>query len=380
VTVKIYAGTTATSTLVQSINATASAGSWSVDAAALAPGTYTAQAEQGDSAGNTGQTGANTFTVGATPVAATDTANEVKPDRALLTGIVDTNGLPTNWLFEYGPTTAYGSQTPLETLPGAATPQAVAATASGLESDTTYHYRLLAVNAGGVSVGEDRTFTTPKKTIEDLPPPVVGKTTNVEPVSGKVLVAIPGGAAAARRGAASQKGLTFIPLEEARQIPVGSFLDTSDGRVEVQTATGAAAKTQAGQFFDGLFQILQARSGEERGLTEMRLKGSSFRRCRSGRRGKRASATVGQAIALAARKKLSKSTVRSLGGNAKGNFRTRGRHSVATVRGTIWTVADRCDGTLTKVKRGKVAVRDFREKRTVVVGAGKSFLASASAR
>jgi hypothetical protein len=38
---------------------------------------------------------------------------------------------------------------------------------------------------------------------------------------------------------------------------------------------------------------------------------------------------------------------------------------------------DRCDGTLTKVKRGKVAVRDFRRKRTIVVAAGKSYLARA---
>jgi hypothetical protein len=45
------------------------------------------------------------------------------------------------------------------------------------------------------------------------------------------------------------------------------------------------------------------------------------------------------------------------------------------VRGTVWEVIDRCDGTLTKVKRGRVVVRDFRLKRTVVVRAGKSYLA-----
>ena len=68
-------------------------------------------------------------------------------------------------------------------------------------------------------------------------------------------------------------------------------------------------------------------------------------------------------------------TIRKLKGNADGRFRTRGRHSSATVRGTIWTVSDRCDGTLTKVKRGKVAVRDFRRGRTIVLRAGKSYLA-----
>ena len=48
------------------------------------------------------------------------------------------------------------------------------------------------------------------------------------------------------------------------------------------------------------------------------------------------------------------------------------------MRGTKWTVTDRCDGTLTTVKSGKVEVRDFRLKKTIVVKAGKSYLASAS--
>ena len=58
-------------------------------------------------------------------------------------------------------------------------------------------------------------------------------------------------------------------------------------------------------------------------------------------------------------------------------FRTRGRHSAATVRGTVWITADRCDGTLTQVKRGRVAVRDLRRKRTITLTAGKSYLAQA---
>jgi len=47
------------------------------------------------------------------------------------------------------------------------------------------------------------------------------------------------------------------------------------------------------------------------------------------------------------------------------------------VRGTLWLTADRCDGTLTRVTRGRVAVHDFRRRRTVLVRAGKSYLARA---
>ena len=39
--------------------------------------------------------------------------------------------------------------------------------------------------------------------------------------------------------------------------------------------------------------------------------------------------------------------------------------------------ADRCDGTLTKVSRGKVAVRDFRRHKTILLRKGKHYLAKA---
>ena len=47
------------------------------------------------------------------------------------------------------------------------------------------------------------------------------------------------------------------------------------------------------------------------------------------------------------------------------------------MRGTIWLTQERCDGTLTYVRRGVVSVRDNRAKRTVTVRAGRSYLARA---
>ena len=68
VTVKIYAGATATGSPVQTLSATRSGGSWTVDGSpALADGTYTAQAEQSDTAGNTGQSAPHTFTIAQAP-------------------------------------------------------------------------------------------------------------------------------------------------------------------------------------------------------------------------------------------------------------------------------------------------------------------------
>ena len=60
-----------------------------------------------------------------------------------------------------------------------------------------------------------------------------------------------------------------------------------------------------------------------------------------------------------------------------GRFRTRGRYSAATVRGTIWDTSELCDGTLTVVHRGTVEVRDFAQRKTVSVRAGHSYFAQA---
>jgi ferric-dicitrate binding protein FerR (iron transport regulator) len=61
-----------------------------------------------------------------------------------------------------------------------------------------------------------------------------------------------------------------------------------------------------------------------------------------------------------------------------GSFRTKGRYSAATVRGTQWVTQDRCDGTLTKVNRGRVNVQDFHTRKTITLHAGQSFLAKAA--
>jgi hypothetical protein len=200
----------------------------------------------------------------------------------------------------------------------------------------------------------------------ETPTAELGRLFVAQTVRGVVTIAYPAGFVPAGRVGAAQKGLTFIPLEEATEIPVGSFLNTRRGTVRLTAAVNTAGRTQSGNFARGLFQVVQSRRRSARGLTELRLKGSSFRRCRTRRSGRSASAA-----------QLSRRTIRRLRSNARGRFRTRGRNSSATVRGTRWETIDRCDGTLTKVTRGRVAVRDFRRKKTVIVRAGKSYLAKA---
>jgi hypothetical protein len=82
---------------------------------------------------------------------------------ATLRGTVSAYGLQTSYYFEYGRSTDYGVRVPAGASLAAGNsrePREVAQGVSGLEPNTTYHYRIVATNELGSSVGEDRSFTT----------------------------------------------------------------------------------------------------------------------------------------------------------------------------------------------------------------------------
>jgi Ca2+-binding RTX toxin-like protein len=172
----------------------------------------------------------------------------------------------------------------------------------------------------------------------------------------------------------SAKGAEFGPPEASRtvplldriEMPVASLVDATKGGVRLTAAAGRRGR-QSGRFRGALFRVLQTRA--RRPITELRLKGGNFRQC------ERASAR-GAAGAAQVRRR----TIRRLRARARGRVRASGRHSAATVRGTTFTIEDRCDGTLTRVRRGVVLVRDFRLRRTIAVRAGRSYLARAPSR
>jgi CSLREA domain-containing protein len=101
----------------------------------------------------------------APPIATTGDASQLTTTSAKVAGTLDPRGLRTRWYFEYGTSSSYGSVTSDQFATGGSA--AVAATLTGLSPNTTYHYRLVAVNPDGTTNGDDRTFTTAK-----LPPPI----------------------------------------------------------------------------------------------------------------------------------------------------------------------------------------------------------------
>ena len=99
------------------------------------------------------------------PTVTTTTATSVTTTAAQLNGTVNPNGAATTYYFQYGTTTNYGSQTTTASAGSGTTVTSVSASLSGLSSGTTYHYRLAAMNSGGVSYGTDVTLTTMTTTV-----------------------------------------------------------------------------------------------------------------------------------------------------------------------------------------------------------------------
>ena len=182
------------------------------------------------------------------------------------------------------------------------------------------------------------------------PPPEIGETLNARAASGTVLAKVPGG--------------EFVALDQATQLPIGTTFDTRRGAVRLTVAANrAGSATQSATLSRGQFVTRQSTGNP---LTELRLTG--------GGNFKSACARGGGASAAGGRPS------RRLFARGRGRFRTRGRNSTATVRGTAWLTKDTCKGTLTSVRQGKVRVRDLRKRRNVTLRKGQRYLARAPKR
>jgi hypothetical protein len=93
------------------------------------------------------------------PAVSTGSASAVTSSSATLNGTINPNGTNTTYYFEYGGSTGYGSSTASSSAGSGSTGTSVTANITGLNANTTYHFRLLASNTGGISYGSDATFT-----------------------------------------------------------------------------------------------------------------------------------------------------------------------------------------------------------------------------
>jgi hypothetical protein len=100
--------------------------------------------------------GAASTTLGP-PVVSTGGTSHERGTAATLLGAVNPRGATTTYFFQYGPTVAYGSQTPPGTLPAGFASVKVGQTVTLIRAG--YHYRLVASNVHGTTFGRDHSFT-----------------------------------------------------------------------------------------------------------------------------------------------------------------------------------------------------------------------------
>lgn len=100
-------------------------------------------------------------TVSVSPVAVTGPASAITGVDAVLNGTIEPCSPTAGYFFEYGTSTAYGGVTMSTSVPAGVSPVAVSAPISGLAAGMEYHFRLVATNGVGKSVGADMVFTTP---------------------------------------------------------------------------------------------------------------------------------------------------------------------------------------------------------------------------
>jgi hypothetical protein len=96
------------------------------------------------------------------PAVSTGAAIAITSTSATLDGTVNPEGEATSYYFQYGTTTSYGSQTATASAGAASANVNVSAPLASLAPNTTYHYRLVATNPSGTTLGSDVSFRTPK--------------------------------------------------------------------------------------------------------------------------------------------------------------------------------------------------------------------------
>ena len=79
-----------------------------------------------------------------------------------LNATINPEGIATTYHFDYGTTSSYGHSTATASAGSGTASTALSAALSGLAPGTTYHYRAVAVSAGGTIAGHDASFATSK--------------------------------------------------------------------------------------------------------------------------------------------------------------------------------------------------------------------------
>ena len=205
------------------------------------------------------------FTTSTPPEASTGAAELVGSGTATVSGIVNPDGQETHYSVQYGPTTSYGQNTTSTNAGAETTPvQTGPIHLNTLLPSTTYHYRLVAINAlGETTDGADMQFTTTAAPAAPAPPS-----------NGT-------GEAPAQSTSSTSTAAVFPNLTAITPVPAAK---------EAGEATPSDVKslTRAQKLAKALKQCKREKKKSVRVSCEKRAKGKYGSKARKGKRGKKA--------------------------------------------------------------------------------------------
>lgn len=193
-----------------------------------------------------------------------ESVSQVSSSSARLAATLNPLGLPSEYHFEYGPTTGYGSNVPVpEGKAGSGVGDVqVSLLLEALEPGTTYHYRVVAHNTFGETKGPDRSFTTQAGESRGLidgrgwelvsPPDKHGSALEAITPEGGVIQA-----------AADGDGLAYIARAPLDAEPAGNRSFAEEQNLATRQASGWSSQDIA--------TAHEAVAGLGRGLSEYRL-------------------------------------------------------------------------------------------------------------
>jgi hypothetical protein len=189
----------------------------------------------------------------APPLAITTSASAVATGNATLQASVDPQGEETTYRFEYGTSASYGTSVPIPDGSAGSGKGAVAVSQriSGLEPDTAYHYRVVATNATGGSVGKDSTFSTAPPSVTAVSP-AGGRADGLEAVT--IIGTNLEGATAVEFG--SQPSHRFTVSSETSITALTPVGGEGEVDVTVTTPAGTSEASAAGRYTFTLGQAL----------------------------------------------------------------------------------------------------------------------------
>lgn len=206
--------------------------------------------------------------------------------------------------------------------------------------------------------------------VSDAGAPEVGETTNAEP-KGDVTVTVPGAVKSA-------------PLNNARQLPVGTIIDTTKSAVTLDAPVGDRQKTIEAVASGGTFTYKQADKDGADAVLDLRLPPG----CQSDNAASMKNTVtlsvdgmvegqgrVGRAFAARVNPARYVGGTRNGKGKAAGRRPRRLRYLGGASPGTEWTTTYECHRTIFAVQDGVVQVEDTKYGTEVEVPAGRCYVA-----